>query len=104
MLASVRLQKAGRELYFTPASLLQDFTQYQVTVAGVRDNAGNLLAQPYQFSYTTGNYEGTVRPTVSAMTPQSGATDVPLNALLTLLMSEPINPDSVDASRILSDR
>ncbi len=100
IVGSVRLQKAGRELYFTPASLLQDFTQYQVTVAGVRDNAGNLLAQPYQFSYTTGNYEDTVRPTVSAMTPQSGATDVPLNALLTLLMSEPINPDSVDASRI----
>lgn len=46
---------ASRNLSFTPATPLDSFTEYTVTVgAGARDLAGNALASPFSFRFTTG--------------------------------------------------
>ncbi|WDE13108.1 Ig-like domain-containing protein [Thalassomonas haliotis] len=94
---SLQLIGGDQQLLFTPAALLKDYTSHTVKVQGVRDAAGNLLAQEYSFSFVTGNTLDTVRPTVAAINPVNNAADVPVNALLTLIMSERIDPQTVTA-------
>ncbi|WDE04115.1 Ig-like domain-containing protein [Thalassomonas viridans] len=84
-----------QQLLFTPSALLKDYTSYTVKVQGLKDAAGNLLAQEYSFSFVTGNTVDTVRPTVAAINPVNNAADVPVNASLTLIMSERIDPQTV---------
>jgi len=59
---SVQLLANGNQVVFTPNGLLNDYTEYQVVVSGVRDLAGNPLATPVQFAYTTGNVVDTTPP------------------------------------------
>ena len=97
---TVRLMPNGVDAVFTPNGLLDDFTQYTVVVAGVRDLAGNSLAAPFQSSYTTGNLVDLTPPTLAASTPFAGAAGVPTNAIVTLVMSEAIDPLSITATSV----
>ncbi len=65
---------------------------YAVNVSGVRDRAGNPLAAQLAFSYTTGNVIDTTAPTISSANPASGATNVPVNAAVVIVFSEPVDP------------
>ena len=96
---SLKLVGAGKQLLFTPNELLKDYTEYVVSVEAVRDSAGNLLSTPFTFKYTTGNTTDIEAPTVAASTPTSSAVNVPVNASLTLVMSEPIDPTTVVDSK-----
>jgi large repetitive protein len=93
----VQLMPNGLDLVFTPTGVLDDFTDYDVIVEGVRDLAGNAMDAGIQFSYQTGNVEDHVPPTLVGSSPFAGAT-VGTNATLTLVMSEPINPLSITAT------
>ncbi|MFE6867586.1 Ig-like domain-containing protein [Kitasatospora sp. NPDC057692] len=54
---TVGYDAAAAGVVFTPAAPLALTTGYTATVQGVRDLAGNALAAPYTFSFTTGGAE-----------------------------------------------
>jgi hypothetical protein len=89
-----RLIGGDQQLLFTPSALLKDYTSYTVNVNGVKDLAGNTIAEEFEFTFETGNTVDTVRPTISAINPKNNALDVPVNAALTVVMSERIDPDT----------
>jgi Bacterial Ig-like domain len=85
-----------------PASLLNPNTTYTVTIAGVRDLAGNAMASPYTFSFTTGtdallNTMNMVSATVSANSVQTTlingqmVNNVDANTAVTLTFSEAVD-------------
>jgi hypothetical protein len=97
---TVRLMPNGVDVVFTPNGLLNDFTQYDVIVAGARDLAGNPLAAPFQWKFTTGNVVDVTPPQIVEANPTFNATDVPTNSIVTVLMNEPIDPLSVTTSTV----
>lgn len=92
---TLKLVSNQRELLFTPSDLLADYTLHTVRVSGVRDQAGNPLVTEFTSSYTTGNSIDTVKPIVSAINPVANSSGVPVNAIITAIMSEPIDPTAV---------
>ncbi|MEW6995945.1 Ig-like domain-containing protein, partial [Colwelliaceae bacterium MEBiC 14330] len=91
---TIRLIGGGQQLLFTPTALMKDYTAHSVIVNGIKDLAGNPIAEDYTFSFETGNTVDTVRPTISSVNPSAHSTNVPVNAALTVVMSERINPET----------
>ncbi len=60
---------------FTPSAALSASSTYNVTLSGSTDLAGNVIAAPVTWSFTT-VLADTTKPTVVSTTPASGATDV----------------------------
>jgi methionine-rich copper-binding protein CopC len=84
---------------FTPSANLSASTTYAATVSGVQDLAGNVLAQPFTWSFTTAN--PSAPPAVSAETPAPGATGVGKSAAITATFSKPVEGDTI--SFVLKD-
>jgi len=65
---------------FVPANNLTPNTTYTGTItSGTKDLAGNALASNYVWSFQTGVFSDTTRPTVTSTDPANGATGVPLS-------------------------
>src|SRR6185503_16296851 len=79
----------------TPVGNLNPFTVYYFYVASYADIAGN-VGNGVQVYFTTGDSSDVTPPTVQAATPPAGGTNVPVNALVQVRMSEPIDPSSID--------
>lgn len=100
---SLRLVSNNTELLFTPNELLPDFSVHTISISGVRDEAGNIV-EPFEATFETGNFVDEVRPTVIDSNPVANASNVPVNALPTAVLSEPIDPNTVtDTSFYLQD-
>lgn len=98
------VQASSRSAALIPAQDLEYSHEYTATVTtGVRDAAGNRLAQNYVWHFTTG--PDTTRPMVFMTEPADGAVDVPnFSTDIRVLMSKPIDPASVTTSTFyLSD-
>jgi hypothetical protein len=81
---------------FTPGSNLPVNTTCVATVTtGARDVAGNPMASNYQWLFTTGNGVDTIAPTLTSTDPANGATGVPLNKMVSVTFSEPMDPLSI---------
>lgn len=84
---------AGNAATFTPNSPLTANTAYTATVTtGAKDLAGNPLAAPVIWTFTTGLVADTVAPTVTLTNPISGAINIPLNASVSATFSEALLP------------
>ncbi len=92
---SFNLVGGNTELLFIPDGLMADFSPTTVTVSGVRDEAGNPIATDFVLNFETGNLVDTVRPSVADSSPAQNATQVAVNALVTVILSEPIVPATV---------
>ncbi len=80
---------SGNTATFTPAANLAGSTQYTATVStGAQDLAGNAIALPASWSFTTTTPPDTTPPTVSSVTPSSGATGVAVGTTVTATFSE----------------
>jgi hypothetical protein len=88
---------------FTPSSLLQASANYTMTVAGVKDMAGNTITNPYSFSFTTGAMTGSSQTQLvstsvlvsGVSTPlTSSLTNVDVSTTLQLTFSQPVDPAS----------
>lgn len=85
-LAGTVTAMGNRTLVFTPTAKLREQHRFEVTVtSGVTDLAGNALATPYRFGFTT-----EALPRLVSAQPLNGATAVPLDAKLVLKFSEHI--------------
>ncbi|HXJ71640.1 MAG TPA: Ig-like domain-containing protein, partial [Candidatus Dormibacteraeota bacterium] len=83
----------GTTATFAPASALAVSTLYTATMTtGVKDLAGNALANNFVWSFTTGAAPDTTAPTVSFTDPANAATAVALNKIVTATFSEAMDP------------
>lgn len=76
-----------------------DFDQ-SVRVQGVADANGNALARTFSYALTT---RDATPPAIVDLQPASGATDVPLDAIVRVEFSEPLDPDSLAGATLRED-
>jgi hypothetical protein len=89
----------GAVVTFTPSSALSYSTTYTGTItAGVGDLAGNAMAADYIWSFTTGAVPDTTPPTVTAVSPGIGATDVSIASTITATFSEAMDASTVNTT------
>jgi hypothetical protein len=92
---------AGSTATFTPAASLAYNTIYTATVTtGAKDVAGNALPNNFSWSFTTGLAPDLTPPTVTMISPASGATGVSVTPgnLIWAKFSEAMNPSSLSAT------
>lgn len=82
---------------WTPQALLALGASYSVTVNGA-DEAGNALAAPHTFSFTTAAQGDTTAPTLVSSSPAEGATGVSTSTRLRLTFSEAMAPGALSVS------
>ena len=77
---------------FTPTSPLLNNTTYtgRITTA-VKDENGNAMQSDYVWSFSTGN---TINPVVILTNPNNGATNVPLNKVITATFNQTMDPST----------
>jgi RHS repeat-associated protein len=95
---SYALSTNGLTITFVPSALLAANTSYSVGFpgagfgTGISDLAGNsLLGTVPTLNFTTGAAASTSAPRVTAISPASGATGVPINAQMLIQFNEPVN-------------
>jgi Bacterial Ig-like domain len=90
------------QVLITHTSNLFSFTQFTINVANLTDVAGNSLATPFSFNFTTNSstVADTTPPSLLSSTPASGATGVSTSVSISLVFSEAIASASVNTSSI----
>ncbi len=86
-----------------PAASLENNTTYVATISAARDIAGNNLAMPFSWSFTTVPAPDTAPPTVSSHTPIVGATGVSINSAISIIFSESMNLLTINETNITID-
>jgi hypothetical protein len=87
---------SGPDVVFLPGAPLPASTTVSVAASTeLADLAGNHLAAPLSWSFTTGAGPDTTPPSISARSPADGASDVPVGAPIVLTFTEPLLPATV---------
>jgi methionine-rich copper-binding protein CopC len=74
---------------------LKQLTTYTITLGtGAKDTAGNALAAPYQFSFSTPNFN----PRLKSVSPRDGAFNVSVTAPITFTFTEAMDQSSVQGA------
>jgi YD repeat-containing protein len=92
------LTNANQTLTLVPVVPLNTGTTYTVTVTGVQDLSGNALTASSTTKFTTGAGADLTPPTVTTVSPASGATGVPTNSVIQLQFSKRVDPLTVTAA------
>jgi RHS repeat-associated protein len=96
---SISFSNGNQNAQLVPQAPLPDGTQVTLTISGVTDVAGNAMAaQTTQF--TTGTGPDVVPPVIVTANPSQGAQNVPLNSIVVLQMSQPVDPGTVSSSTL----
>jgi hypothetical protein len=83
----------GNVAVFTHATQLPAQTTCRATIStGVKDVAGNPMANPYTWNFTTGIAPDTTAPQVNLTVPLSNATGVSINTMVTAHFTEAMDP------------
>ena len=94
IIAGTTSYNAGAQtVTFTPSSALAGSTTYTVTVTGAKDASNNTMS-PASWSFTTAAVDVTA-PTITATSPSSGASNVPVNSAITATFSEDVQANSI---------
>jgi hypothetical protein len=89
------LSRGNQMLTLTPQAPLAASTPYSIRVGPVRDLSGNAVVAVSDLSFTTGTATDLTAPALTLVTPANGGTGVPLNAPITIRLSEPVQAASV---------
>jgi hypothetical protein len=92
------LYDGDRGIQLRPLVPLATGTTYTINVTGVLDITGNAQSSFPSQSFTTGTGIDLVTPTVVSTYPTSSQTNVPVNAALQAVFSQPMDPASFDAN------
>jgi hypothetical protein len=92
------LSNGNRTITVTPPNLLVPNTVYTLTIAGVKDVVGNIMAAPVVITFTTGAGIDIVSTTVSTVSPAANATGVSVNTTGVITFNERVNPLTVTTS------
>jgi hypothetical protein len=97
------LNTVSNVITLTPSAILSGSTTYTVTIfggaSGVKDAAGNSLANNFVWSFTTAAADITP-PTVSLVSPANGTTGVSTGTVVTITFSETINAATVTGTTV----
>ncbi|MEP6716133.1 MAG: Ig-like domain-containing protein [Terriglobia bacterium] len=85
------LGNGNQTLTLIPPSLLKPNTAYTITITGVSDVAGNVLASTVTVNFTTGAGTVLAAPAVVLATPAAGTTGVSKSAAGVLVLNKPLN-------------
>ncbi len=89
----------GNVLTFTPSANLPLSAACRATIStGARDVAGNAMAAPFSWNFTTAAALDVTPPTVSSTLPMTGSTQVAVNSQISATFSEPMSPLTVTAT------
>jgi RHS repeat-associated protein len=99
---SISFTNNNQSVMIVPHAPLPDSTVMTVTINGVTDSAGNAVV-PQTTRFTTGANPDFSSPVVVAVNPSPGAVNVPTNAIISVQLSEPIDPTTVTGSGINLD-
>jgi RHS repeat-associated protein len=95
----VALSDSNKRITFTPLGGLAANTVYTVvTTSGILDVGGVPLSNPETFTLTTGATTDTTMPLIIGVSPVSGSTGVPTNAVVQLQLNKAIDPLTVTAT------
>jgi hypothetical protein len=90
--ASRVLSNGNQTLTVYPAALLSPNTTFTLSVADVKDMAGNALATPVTSTFTTGSLVDNNRPSALTYNPPQGAGGVPVSTTLQVTFDEAMSP------------
>ena len=97
--ATVAYNTTTRVATLTPSAALAASTTYTATVrTGVTDVAGNALAGNQAWSFTTAAAGDTTPPSVTTISPASGATGVSLATTVTATFNEAMDPATISSA------
>ncbi|WP_165783233.1 Ig-like domain-containing protein [Leptospira barantonii] len=92
---------SGTSATFTPGATLAYNTTYTANITtAAKDLAGNSIPALYSWSFTTGVAPDTTPPTVSFVSPTVGATNVPVNSILSIAFSESLNCATITTTSV----
>jgi len=98
---SLALEQENRRVVFVPDPDLTANTTYTIEIGeGLRDSAGNPLINPGTSTFTTGDVVDQDAPELVWVDPVWEASDVPVTVRPQLLVSEPVNPMTVNESTV----
>jgi len=90
---------AGSVATFKPTANLAPNTAYTATITtGAQDLAGTALVTNYVWTFTTAAAVVVIPPTVISTIPLNGATDVPLNQIVSATFSTAMDPATINSS------
>ena len=93
------LSNGNQTVTFTPTGGLTANTTYTVVAnAQITDVGGLALSNPQTFSFTTGSANDSTTPAVSSVAPANYASGIPINGIIQLQFSKPIDPLTVTTS------
>ena len=93
------VSSSGANAVFIPTTALTANTTYTANLTtGAMDLAGNALASPYVWSWTTGATADTTAPTVSLVYPADNATQVATSSAPSATFSEAMDASSINAA------
>jgi large repetitive protein len=93
--SSISFSNANQDVTVVPQAPLPNASIINVTVSGVKDLAGNPVGTSTT-QFTTGTGPDVTAPTVVTENPFNGATNVPLNTVISVQMSEPVDGSTVN--------
>lgn len=95
----------GLGAILSPASVLLPNTVYTAMIStGAEDLAGNGLAANFVWSFTTGATIDATPPVVASTLPLNGASQVAVNATISAVFSEAIDPTTLSTASVLLKR
>jgi hypothetical protein len=90
---------AGAIAAFAPTSNLPANTLFTATIStGAKDLAGNALAAPFQWTFTTGTAADVALPKVALTVPASGASGVGINQTVNVTFSKKMDPLTISTA------
>ena len=93
---TTNLSNDGKTLFVTPNVALATGTQYQLIVGLVSDMAANVLDISRTYYFESSGVADVDAPTVIEMSVGDGDQNVPTNAKLKILFSEPVSKNTLD--------
>lgn len=90
---------SDNRMSLVPTAYLLSYTTYTITVTTAAKSMVNVnMANPYTFSFTTGNWIGPKLPKVTVTNPANGAMDVSLNTKISITFNKAMNKDATGAA------
>ncbi len=100
-LVSGSISVNGRTITFTQSASLDYETEFRLLIDdGIEDLAGNSLTSSTTISFTTEVMPDNVAPTVTAVSPEDGTTNVQPDVNISITFSEEIESSSISASSL----
>ena len=96
--ATVTYNSSSDTATLTPSAALAYATTYTATVSGAKDTAGDPMAAPYSWSFTTAAAPPSPPPSVTTETPTTGTTGVATNTTVTATFNESVQASSVNTT------